>query len=130
MNWITDQTRVNDEADKALTPQNSEAAKTESQQVVQDGQHDFDFYFGTWKQHLKRLMNPLTGSTTWVEFDGTIVTRKVWDGRANLNEFEGEGTTGSHRRPDPASIQPPNSPVEPLLGQQQGWYFKSPTQCR
>jgi hypothetical protein len=94
VNWITDQTRANDEADKALTPQNSEAVKTESQQVVQDGQHDFDFYFGTWKQHLKRLMNPLTGSTTWAEFDGTIVTRKVWDGRANLNEFEGEGTTG------------------------------------
>jgi hypothetical protein len=94
VNWITDQTRANDEADKVLTPQNSEAVKTESQQVVQDGQHDFDFYFGTWKQHLKRLMNPLTGSTTWAEFDGTIVTRKVWDGRANLNEFEGDGTTG------------------------------------
>jgi hypothetical protein len=59
-----------------------------------DGQHDFDFYFGTWKQHLKRLVNPLTGSSTWVEFDGTIVVRKVWDGRANLNEFEGEGPSG------------------------------------
>ena len=43
---------------------------------------------------MKRLMNPLTGSTTWVEFDGTIVARKVWAGRANLNEFEGEGPTG------------------------------------
>ena len=44
--------------------------------------------------HLTRLMHPLTGSTTWVEFDGTIVTRKVWNGRANLNEFEAEGPTG------------------------------------
>ena len=59
-----------------------------------DGQHDFDFEIGTWKIHLKRLMNPLTGSTHWVEFDGTSVTRSVWDGRANLEEFEVDGPTG------------------------------------
>jgi len=92
VNWVTDQTRVSEDAVKS--PQASEAAKTESQSAGRDGQHDFDFYFGTWKQHLKRLMNPLTGSNTWAEFNGTIVTRKVWDGRANLNEFEGEGPTG------------------------------------
>jgi len=94
VNWITDQTRVNDQAGKAPAPQNSDAMKTGSQPDVRDGQHDFDFYFGTWKQHLKRLMNPLTGSTTWTEFDGTIDTRRVWGGRANLNEFEGEGPAG------------------------------------
>ena len=45
----------------------------------------------------KSLIAPpasITGSTTWVEFDGTIVTRKVWNGRANLNEFEAEGPAG------------------------------------
>jgi hypothetical protein len=94
VNWITDQTRVNDEADKAPAPQNSEPLKTGSQRAVRDGQHDFDFYFGTWKSHLSRLLHPLTGSATWVEFDGTIVTRKVWNGRANLNEFEADGPTG------------------------------------
>ena len=59
-----------------------------------DGQHDFDFEVGTWKIHLKRLLHPLTGSTTWVEFEGTSVTRKVWNGRANLNEFETDGPAG------------------------------------
>lgn len=59
-----------------------------------DGQHDFDFELGTWKIHLKRLLHPLTGSTTWVEFDGTTVTRKVWNGRANLEEFETDGAAG------------------------------------
>lgn len=59
-----------------------------------DGQHDFDFELGTWKIHLKRLLHPLTGSTTWVEFEGTSVTRKVWNGRANLEEFESDGPTG------------------------------------
>jgi hypothetical protein len=53
-----------------------------------DGQHDFDFALGTWKAHLKRLDHPLTGSKTWVEFDGTFVARKVWDGRAISEEVE------------------------------------------
>jgi hypothetical protein len=53
-----------------------------------DGQHDFDFEIGTWKTHLKRLVHPLTGSTTWVECDGTTVVRKVWGGKANLVELE------------------------------------------
>src|SRR4029453_12747419 len=51
---------------------------------VRDGQHDFDFEIGTWKTHLKRLVHPLTGSTTWTEMDGTSVVRKVLGGRANL----------------------------------------------
>ena len=55
---------------------------------LRDGQHDFDFEIGTWKIHLNRLLHPLTGSTTWVEFDGTTVTRKLWDGRANIEQFE------------------------------------------
>jgi len=59
-----------------------------------DGQHDFDFEIGTWKTHLKRLNNPLTGSTTWVEYEGTTVVRKVWNGRANLVELEVDGPSG------------------------------------
>lgn len=59
-----------------------------------DGQRDFDFEFGTWKIHLKKLVHPLTGSTTWVEFDGTSMTRKAWDGRANVEEFETDGAAG------------------------------------
>jgi hypothetical protein len=59
-----------------------------------DGPHDFDFEIGTWKTHLRRLQNPLTGSTAWVEYDGTTVVRKVWDGRANLVELEVNGPAG------------------------------------
>ncbi|MGH9441886.1 MAG: DUF1579 family protein [Thermoanaerobaculia bacterium] len=60
-----------------------------------DGQHDFDFDLGSWKIHLKRLADRMAGSHTWVDFDGTTVTRKVWDGRAQINEFEGD-SAGSH----------------------------------
>lgn len=59
-----------------------------------DGQHDFDFEIGTWKTHLKRLQSPLTGSTTWVEYEGTTVVRKIWNGRANLVELDVKGPSG------------------------------------
>jgi len=59
-----------------------------------DGQHDFDFHIGTWKTHLRRRLHPLTGSTTWVEYEGTTVVRKVWDGRANLVELKADGPAG------------------------------------
>jgi hypothetical protein len=59
-----------------------------------DGAHDFDFEIGTWITRVSRLTHPLTGSTTWVEFDGTSVVRKVWDGRANLVELDVTGPSG------------------------------------
>jgi len=58
------------------------------------GQHDFDFEIGTWKTHLRRLQKPLTGSTTWVEYDGITVVRKVWNGKANLVELVADGPAG------------------------------------
>ena len=59
-----------------------------------DGQHDFDFEIGNWKTHLSRLQHPLSGSHTWVEYEGTSVVRRVWDGRANLVELEVDGPGG------------------------------------
>ncbi|PYS49204.1 MAG: hypothetical protein DMF68_10685 [Acidobacteria bacterium] len=66
----------------------------QSSAAVRDGQHDFDFEIGRWKTHLKRLLNPLTGSTAWVEYDGTTMVRKVWNGRANLVELVADGPAG------------------------------------
>jgi len=59
---------------------------------LHDGQHDFDFHLGAWKTHIRSLQRPLTGSTTWVEYDGVLVVRKVWDGRAQLEELRAEGS--------------------------------------
>lgn len=58
------------------------------------GPGDFDFEFGRWRTHLKLLRNPLSGSTTWVEYSGTSVVSRVWDGRANLVELEVDGAAG------------------------------------
>ena len=59
-----------------------------------DGSRDFDTHIGTWRTKLKRLKQPLTGSTAWLEYEGTSVVRKVWDGRANLVELVADGPNG------------------------------------
>ena len=79
-----------------VAQQNSDTPTTSLRHTPaeRDGQHDFDFELGTWKTHLRRLLRPLTGSTTWVEYEGTTVVRKVWNGRANLVELEVDGPAG------------------------------------
>ena len=80
----------------AVAQQNSNTSKTGIQQapMERDGQHDFDPLIGSWKYHLKKLVNPLTGSTTWTEFEGTGVCYKIWDGRAELDTIEVDSPTG------------------------------------
>jgi hypothetical protein len=65
-----------------------------TQASVRDGQHDFDFSIGTWKTHIRRLQHPLTGSMTWVEYDGISAVRPVWNGRGSLGETEADGPAG------------------------------------
>lgn len=79
-----------------LAQQNSDASKASVQpaSAERDGQHDFDPLIGSWKYHLKRRVNPLTGSNTWVEFDGTGICYKIWDGRAELDTIEVDGPNG------------------------------------
>ena len=74
------------------------------------GAHDFDFNIGTWTTHVARLQHPLTGSTTWIEYEGRSVIRKIWNGRANLVELEADSAAGhiealSLRLYNPASHQ-------------------------
>src|SRR6202162_3145544 len=59
-----------------------------------DGQHDFDFNIGVWKTHIKRVLDPSSGSATAIELNGTVTVRKVWDGRAQLEEIETDGPNG------------------------------------
>jgi hypothetical protein len=76
------------ESGASLTPASMERVDASS------GQRDFDFDVGTWKTHSTRLLKPLTGSTTWVEMDGTTVVKKVWGGKANLAEYKADGPAG------------------------------------
>jgi len=59
-----------------------------------DGSHDFDFDVGVWKTHIVRRLHPLIGSNEWIELNGTVTLRKVWGGRAQLEEIETDGPLG------------------------------------
>jgi hypothetical protein len=62
-----------------------------------DGVHDFDFLFGTWRVHNRRLRRRLAGSTEWYEFEGTLSARPIWDGQANIDEYDGDSPDGRIR---------------------------------
>jgi hypothetical protein len=102
-------------ANASATPPSSVAAQTSTDRpaavalpALRDGSHDFDFEFGAWKAHVARRLQPLTGSTEWVEYDGPSTVAKVWGGKANLGELHVGGPGGeieglSLRLYDPAS---------------------------
>ena len=62
--------------------------------VVHDGQHDFDFDIGVWHTHIKRILDPFASDSGSMELNGTITVRKVWDGKAELEEVEVDGPKG------------------------------------
>jgi hypothetical protein len=78
----------------ATQPKANEASVAPSTVAARDGAHDFDFEIGSWKTQLKRRLHPLSGTNEWVEYAGTSVVRKVWNGRANLVELDVSGAAG------------------------------------
>ena len=71
----------------------SAVASAPSSPVVHDPRHDFDWDIGAWKTVQHRLLHPLTGSTTWVEYHGTDIVHRIWDG-ANSGIIEADGPAG------------------------------------
>ena len=59
-----------------------------------DGTHDFDFNIGTWHSEITRLMHPFSGSTETIALHGIVTVRRVWGGRAELEEIEADGPNG------------------------------------
>jgi hypothetical protein len=59
--------------------------------AYRDGAHDFDFNIGTWRTHITTLQHPLTGSKTWTELNGTVTVRKIWGGKASMEEIDASG---------------------------------------
>jgi hypothetical protein len=61
---------------------------------VRDGRADFDFFMGKWKVKHRRLRERLKGSTSWEEFEGTSVARKILGGLGNFDENVMERESG------------------------------------
>jgi hypothetical protein len=70
------------------------AAPAATTPASHDGQHDFDWEIGTWDTQLKRLREPLSGKTDWVEYAGTSSVKPVMGERANLVELDVHGGAG------------------------------------
>jgi len=86
VNWINKYTRISTqtEIDWNAQPSGEEQA----------GQHGFDFNFGVWHTQIQRILDPFAGSADSMEINGTVSVRKVWGGRAQLEEIEADGPKG------------------------------------
>ena len=78
--------------------------KTTAQNL--SGLHDFDFLFGEWRVHSRRLKERLTGSKDWEEFEGTIVSRKYMDGWGNVDDTVFRTPQGIYRGIAPRAYDP------------------------
>jgi hypothetical protein len=64
-------------------------------QTLRDGQHDFDWEFGTWTTNVRVLRNPLSGEKPdWAQYEGTSTVRPILGGRFNLVELSVAGPAG------------------------------------
>jgi hypothetical protein len=59
-----------------------------------DGQHDFDFGAGTWHTRITRTPDPFSQPNVTMTIEGTVTSRRVWNGRAWLEEIEADGPKG------------------------------------
>lgn len=57
-----------------------------SQNANLAGLHDFDFLVGQWQVHHRRLKERLANSHEWIEFNGTLNTRQLMNGWANMGD--------------------------------------------
>lgn len=58
---------------------------------LRDGLHDFDFAMGRFRTHIRRLENPLSGSDSWVAYDGIKTDRLVLGGAGSVEEIQADG---------------------------------------
>lgn len=65
--------------------------------MARDGQHDFDFFFGNWNGHQRRLRERLVGCTEWEEFESTTEARPILGGIGNVDEVTMQRESGIFR---------------------------------
>jgi hypothetical protein len=78
----------------AATTQSSLSTPSQPVSNSRDGSHDFDFNLGLWHSHIQRILDPFSASSKSIVLDGTVAVRKIWNGKALLEEMEADGPNG------------------------------------
>jgi hypothetical protein len=60
--------------------------------TYRDGAHDFDFNIGKWQTHIQ-VREPFSQGA-WEPMAGTVTVRKIWSGKASMEEIEADGKDG------------------------------------
>jgi hypothetical protein len=56
--------------------------------IANDGRHDFDFFFGSWRQANRKRVKPLVrGDTEWIEFESYTEAGPILGGLGNIDTF-------------------------------------------
>lgn len=85
VNWVNKYERVSDDAQIDWS---KDSAATDP------AQHDFDFNFGSWHTEITRIADPFDAPQQTMQLNGTVTVRKIWGGRASLEEIEADGPKG------------------------------------
>lgn len=72
----------------------SRTAPSEESQTVKDTSHDFDFSYGTWSTRIKSYESAGAKPGIPTAYAGTVAWRKIWGGRAFLEELQASNGSG------------------------------------
>ena len=72
----------------------SATAPSEGSQTATNPSHDFDFNYGTWSTHITSYAIAANGSSASTAYTGTVAVRKIWRGRAFMEEIKASNPSG------------------------------------
>jgi hypothetical protein len=62
-----------------------------------DGRHDFDFLFGLWHVANRKLADPFSERTEWLQFDALAEARPILAGLGNYDTYSADNFPGRGR---------------------------------
>ena len=70
---------------------------SDQSRLAKPGAPDFDFLFGTWRVHHRKLKQRLAGETDWIEFEGDVKCWPVLGGLGNVDDNLLDDPSGAYR---------------------------------
>jgi hypothetical protein len=64
------------------------AQAAETTETASDGRHDFDFFFGSWRQANRKRVSLLEAGSVWIEFESYSEARPILGGLGNIDTYD------------------------------------------